>query len=225
MVMALLSEDFETLAYLYAELGAANPSIDFDAFQRDLRNALLPFMGLSLAQMNTGKILIEATKIATRYQVKVPGEWMIVFKAILTTEGMGRSLDPNFNMTELGHEFIKDLAKNQYSVQKLSKEALFMAKDLLSLFQTMPRQIRWMMKRFNRNDFAFEIKVPGLDTVAQQMERTRKSQFFATVISGLLIAGALSLEHSQSYEIFGQPAISMICFMSAGFFLIRSLLK
>ena len=31
--MALLTEDYETLCLTYAELGAAGPSIDFDAFQ------------------------------------------------------------------------------------------------------------------------------------------------------------------------------------------------
>ena len=40
MVWALVQEDYETLCYTYAELGAADTSIDFESFQREVRNVL-----------------------------------------------------------------------------------------------------------------------------------------------------------------------------------------
>ena len=55
MVMSLVTEDYENLCYEYAELGGAGPSIDFDAFQRDVRNTLSPYMGLSLSELNVGQ--------------------------------------------------------------------------------------------------------------------------------------------------------------------------
>jgi ubiquinone biosynthesis protein len=42
MVMALLTEDYENLCYEYAELGGAEASIDFEGFQREVRNTLSP---------------------------------------------------------------------------------------------------------------------------------------------------------------------------------------
>ena len=82
----------------------------------------------------------------------------MVFKAILTIEGMGRTLDPDFDLLAMGEDLVKDLVKNQYSMQRLSKETLFIAKDIVALLQVLPRQIRWMLRKFNSNDFAFEIK-------------------------------------------------------------------
>lgn len=139
MMMSLITEDYENLCYEYAELGAAGASIDFEAFQREVRNTLSPYMGLSLAEVNIGKILIEATKIATKYNIKVPGDWMIVFKAILTIEGMGRTLDPQFDLLAMGQDLVKDLVKNQYSMQRLSKEFLWVAKDVAALLKILPR--------------------------------------------------------------------------------------
>jgi ubiquinone biosynthesis protein len=225
MVMSLLTEDFENLCYQYAELGGAGPSIDFDAFQREVRNTLSPYMGLALGQINNGRVLIEATKIAARYNIKVPGDWMLVFKAILTMEGMGRTLDPTFDMIAIGQDLVKDLVKNQYSLQRLSREFLWVGKDVASLLQTLPRQIRWMFRKFNANDFAFEIKSPDLQEIKGQLDTNGRRMSLSLVAVGLFLSAALALNHAGGDRIGEYPAIAVI-FLALGFlFLIGLLLK
>jgi ubiquinone biosynthesis protein len=221
MVMSLLTEDFENLCYQYAELGAVGPSIDFDGFQRELRNTLSPYMGLSLKDLNAGKILIEATKIATKYNIKVPGDWMIVFKAILTIEGMGRTLDPDFDLLASGQGMIKELVKNQYSVQRVSKEFLFVAKDLAALLQVLPRQIRWMFRKFNSNDFAIEIKSPELSELTEQLDVNGRRMSLSIVVAGLFIAGTIALQHGSERMIGDYPVGSVVLFGFGFFFLAR----
>lgn len=225
MVMALLTEDYEMLCYQYAELGAAGPSIDFDGFQREVRNTLAPYMGLALADLNAGKILIEATKIAAHYQIQVPGDWMIVFKAILTIEGMGRTLDPDFDLLSMGQELVKDLVKNQYSFQRISKELLWVAKDAAALLQVLPRQIRWMFRKFNSNDFAFEIKSRELDDIRRQLDVNGRRMSQSIVISGLFVAGSIALQHSESRMIGSFPLISVIFIVIGAIFLLNLLFK
>ena len=146
MVLSLLDEDFENLCYLYAELGNAGPSIDFEGFQREVRNSLSPYIGLALNEVNSGRILMNATSIATQYGIRIPGDWMLVFKAIFTIEGMGRSLHPEFDIMSMSGELAKDLVRTQYSWDRISKDLLWVGKDMASLFQSVPRQIRWMFK-------------------------------------------------------------------------------
>lgn len=226
MVLAILTEDFEVLCYQYAELGAAPSSINFDDFQREIRNALSPYMGLSLSEMNTGKILMEATKIATKYRITIPGDWMIVFKAILTMEGMGLKLDPDFNMIEAGKSMIKELVKKQYSIERLSKEALWIGKELAALMQTLPRQLRWMFRQFNRNDFAFEIRTPELrKALEESLEENGKRNSFSIASAGLFIAGAIALPFPSTELVWGLPMLSSIFFCGGGLLLLRNLLK
>lgn len=210
MVMSLLTEDYENLCYEYAELGGAGASIDFDGFQREVRNTLSPYMGLSLSELNLGRVLIEATKIATRYEVKVPGDWMIVFKAILTIEGMGRTLDPNFDLLAMGEGLVKDLVKKQYSMQRFSKDALFIAKDVLSLLQVLPRQIRWMLRKFNSNDFAFEIKSPDLQDLRVQTDRNARRMSYGIVAAGLFISASIALQKDSTDTIAGYPVFFVV---------------
>jgi ubiquinone biosynthesis protein len=226
MMVSLITEDYENLCYQYAELGAAGPSIDFDAFQRETRNTLSPYMGLALSELNAGKILIEATKVATKYNIKVPGDWMLVFKAILTIEGMGRTLDPEFDLMATGQELVKELVKNQYSMQRLSKEFLWVAKDVASLLQVLPRQIRWMFRKFNSNDFAFEIKSPELLEIRDEMEASGRRTSLSVLAAGFFIAGAIALNHQGSERlVWDYPLTSVVLFAMGALALVAQVFR
>lgn len=225
MVVSLINEDYENLCYQYAELGASGPSIDFDAFQREVRNTLSPYLGLSLGEINIGKILIEATKIATRYNIKVPGDWMIVFKAILTLEGMGRTLDPEFDLVSTSQEMVKDLVKEQYSPQRISKDLLWVAKDVAALLQVLPRQMRWMFRKLNSNDFAFEIKSPDLQDLRAQLDVNSRRASLSVLVAGLLIAGSIAMQHEGGSRVGDYPLMSVVFFSGALLFLVRMFLR
>ncbi len=225
MIMSLLIEDYENLCYEYAELGTAGASVDFDGFQREVRNTLAPYMGLSLAEMNAGKVLIEATKIAAKFNIKVPGDWMLVFKAILTIEGMGRTLDPQFDLMAMCHELVKDLVKNQYSTQRLSKEFLWIAKDLGLLLKVLPRQMRWMFRKFNSNDFAFEIRSPDFKEIRGQLDTNGRRLSLSIVIAGLFIASSIALNQTTLPMVGQYPLIFWLYFSTGCIFLFGLIFK
>ncbi|MGK5087167.1 AarF/UbiB family protein [Bdellovibrionota bacterium FG-2] len=225
MVMFLLTEDFENLCYQYAELGTSTSAVDFDTFQREVRNSIAPYLGLSLSEVNIGKVLIESTKIATRHQIKIPGEWMIVFKAILTMEGMGRTLDPDFDLLKLGEEITKELVKNQYSMQRLSKDFLWIAKDISSLLQVLPRQLRWMFKKLSTNDFAIEIRSPDLENIRAQMDLNGRRLSLSVLTIGLFLASSVSVMHPVGHTIGDYPVVAVVFFGAGCLFLGKLLLK
>jgi ubiquinone biosynthesis protein len=193
MVWALTTEDYETLCYTYAELGSADTSIDFDSFQREVRNVLSPHLGLSLDELNSGRVLIEATKIAAKYNIRVPGDWMLVFRAIVTMEGMGRLLDPHFDMMKMGEKLIGDLIKIQTSPERLGKEMFKISKSLLGLLDVLPRNLSWALRKLARNDYALEIKSPDVARLSVQVDRGTKRISRAINAFALLIVGAFLL--------------------------------
>lgn len=213
MVLAIMTEDFEALCYQYAELGSAGPSVDFEGFQREVRNTLSPYLGLRAKDINSGQVLIEATKIAAKYQIRVPGDWMIVFRALFTVEGLGRELDPDFDMMILGRELMVDLVKEQYAPENFAKDALWVAKDLMALALVLPRQIRWMFRKWNADGFAFEIKVPQLEVLSASMQRSHRKLGLSIMTAGLMIASALALQAPEAIHRFkNYPAPSIILF-------------
>lgn len=221
MVWALIQEDYETLCYTYAELGSADTSIDFDSFQREVRSVLSPYLGLSIDEVNTGRVLIEATKVAAKYNIRVPGDWMLVFRAIVTMEGLGRLLDPGFDMIKVGESLIFDLVKIQTSMTRIKSDAFKISKDLLSLFDVVPRNIRWALQKFARNDYALEIKSPDIARLSRVTEVGQKRVSSSLVAGGALIAGAIVIHSDRGQHWGDYPVLGLILIGLGFFFAIR----
>jgi ubiquinone biosynthesis protein len=209
MVWALIQEDYETLCYTYAELGSADTSIDFDSFQREVRSVLSPYLGLSIDEVNTGRVLIEATKVAARYNIRVPGDWMLVFRAIVTMEGLGRLLDPEFDMIKVGESLVLDLVKIQTSMTRIKSDAFKISKDLMSLADVVPRNIRWALQKFARNDYAVEIKSPDLARLARVTEIGQRRVSSALLGGGALIAGSIVIHSDRGHHWGEYPALGL----------------
>lgn len=224
MLFSLITEDYENLAYLYAEVSVSGQAVDLESFQREIRNVVAPYVGLSINEVNAGRILLESTRIATRYNIQIPGEWMLLFKSLITMEGLGRSLDPTFDLMANGQTLVQDLLKNQYSPQRIKKELLWVAKDLAGLLQVLPRQIRWMFRKFNSNDFAFEIKSPELTAIREQMEVSSRRMSLSVVGASFFVAGSIALQHSGGETLGNYPVLALLLFFGGFAALLRLLL-
>ncbi|MBC7397666.1 MAG: hypothetical protein H7333_09510 [Bdellovibrionales bacterium] len=163
--------------------------------------------------------MIEATKIAAKYNIRVPGDWMLVFRAIVTMEGMGRLLDPEFDMIAMGQTLIMDVVKIQTSPARLKADAYKIAKDLVGLLEFLPRNLRWAMKKLARNDYAIEIKSPDTARLAVFMDRGTRRIARSINATGLLIAGALMVQADKGYH-WDDFSVSGLTLIALGIFFI-----
>ena len=221
MMISLITEDYENLCYTYAEVSVSGQSVDLEAFQREVRNVIAPYVGLSIQDVNSGRMLIEATKIGAKYNIQVPGDWMLVFKAIFTMDGMGRVLDPSFDLLSTGQDLVKELIRNQYSPQKIRKELIWAAKDISALLQIVPRQLRGMLKKFASNDYAVEIKSPDLEGIRYQMDINGRRMSLSILMASLFLASSIALNHSTEQTLGNYPVMSLVFLVMAVVVLIR----
>ena len=67
MLLALSTEDYERLAYEYVDIAPISEQVDVDLFARELRDLVSPYYGLTLKNVNMGKLLMSSSAIAARH--------------------------------------------------------------------------------------------------------------------------------------------------------------
>lgn len=222
--VALSEEDFETLCMEYAELGASRGRTDFDSFQRQIQSVIAPYLGLSLANMNVGKVLIDATAVAAKHQIRIPREWMMIFKAIYTLEGTCRKLDAEFNALPLLESFVSPMLQPQLSWNQFSKDMLLGSRDMQYVAQTLPRQIHWLLKKLAANGYAIEVRNTEEEANRRQNEKNSKRVASALVSIGLILNGIFLLylgmqQYHGGLFIFG----SVVSYLLAAFLVLRAM--
>lgn len=213
--VALSEEDFETICLEFAELGSSRGKTDFDSFQRAVHATVAPYLGLPLSTLNVGKVLIDATAVAARHDIRIPREWMLIFKALYTLEGTCRKLDPAFNPLPLLESYVAPLLKPNYDWNQLSKGMLLGSRDVQQMAQMLPRQLHWFMKRLAANGYALEIKNAEAELDRAQSEKNFRLLAHALVFVGCLVVGATCFYLSFQIESLGFRILGLALFVLA----------
>jgi ubiquinone biosynthesis protein len=212
MFVALYGEDYERLAYEYVDLAPYDEAIDVDAFARDLRDLLAPYFGLSMKNVDFGRLLMDSTALAARHRLQLPSELMLFFKSIVTVEGMGRVVAADFDLLAYGLEFASEIVGARYEPKRMRDELLRLAGDSGSLIFALPRQLRLLSRKVTRPDFAIRVSVNQMDDLRRSIETSSNIVFLGLIIGSLILGASLNMFLKEGPYVFQMPALSAVLY-------------
>ncbi|MFM8313280.1 MAG: ABC1 kinase family protein [Deltaproteobacteria bacterium] len=187
MFIAIIDEDYESLASEYLVLCSPTGETDINILQKDLMDTLSPYVGMSLGEVNAGKLLLRSTHIAALHHLKVPRELMLLFRAIMTIDGLGKKLDPNFDVLQLGNRLAKQVVSSRYSRERLTHDLIILGRDLQDTLETFPRLLKRFLRVWSHNHFALELKSKELSALTHAVESF--NYYFFTAITSFTVIG------------------------------------
>jgi predicted unusual protein kinase regulating ubiquinone biosynthesis (AarF/ABC1/UbiB family) len=82
----------------------------------------------------------------------VPGAVFLILRALVILEGIGKVLHPRFNTFEFVRPYGARIITEQYSADNILNEAQYTGTQLLALIQTLPADIRQIVRKISRGD-------------------------------------------------------------------------
>lgn len=205
MFIAIMDEDYETLANEYITLCQSTGDTDILALQKDLMDAISPYVGMSLGEVNAGKILLRSTSIAVRHKLVVPRELMLLFKAIVSIDALGKKLDPNFDVLQLGNRLAREVLSTRYTKERIFRDLVFLGRDVQVILETLPRLSKRFLRRFSQNNFALETRSKDTANLALAVRELGKMIFISTLVLTFFVVGSVLLYLDRGPYIFGAP--------------------
>ncbi len=231
MFIAIMDEDYETLASEYITLCPPSGETDINLLQKDLMDTISPYVGMPLGDVNAGTLLLRSTAIAAKHHLRVPRELMLLFKAIVTMDGLGKKLDPGFDILQLGNRLARQVVSTRYSKERLTRDLVVLARDLQDTLETSPRLLKRFLRTWSQNNFAFETKSKDLAAVGRALREMTRFLFLSVCSTLLVAVGIAFLFVSHEHEFLGLPLWSFVslvsgfCLASYGFWSLEKLKK
>ena len=215
MFTALIDEDFETVASEYLDLCQATGSSDPAALQKDLMDVISPYMGMRLGQVNVGKLLLRSTSIAAKHNLQVPRELMLLFKAIFTIEALGKKLEPEFDILQVGYRQARSVLTLRYSKERVFKDLIVIGRDLQLLAERIPRIGKRFLRQWAQSGFAFETRSPDTARLARAFRQFTYHAVAAVLALSLTALGIVLLILDRGPWILGVPVWAFLALSSA----------
>jgi ubiquinone biosynthesis protein len=216
MLLALSKEDYERLAYEYVDLAPFTDLVNVDLFAKDLRELIAPYFGLTLKNVNMGRLLMGSASVAARHGLIVPSELMLFFKSLVAIEGLGRRINPDFDFLSTAIEFSAEILSRQFGPAKLTDQLSAVARETHQLIHGLPRQTSMLLKKLNSPRHSFQWKLHNLPDLLRSLENSFSLLFLGVVIASLIMSASIVAAPSAQNSLHELPVLSVILFALAG---------
>ena len=100
---------------------------------------------MPLKDLRIGLMLGDITQLLRSYSLTLPADLALMIKAFLTLEGMGRQLDPDFDMASAARPFLERVVQ-RYAPNALLKRGRRSLLGLVDFAGELPRDLRKLVR-------------------------------------------------------------------------------
>lgn len=230
--IALIEKDFDRLIDQYVELGIVPEHIDLESFKRefkaDIVDILEPLYGLTLQEINFAQYLDTITHLAIKHNLRIPSDLLLINKAMLILDNLGRQLDPGFDFIAASEPYASRIIRSRVSPAMLYEKAKKNVTELGDFVFLLPRQMKQVIKKVLKDDLHVKMHHVNLPEFIKDMDRSSNRISFSLIISSILISSAIMHATGVGPKIFGMSILGFIAFGLAfllGIWLIISIIR
>jgi ubiquinone biosynthesis protein len=225
--IGMARQDARSMALNFRRLAITAEIPDMRAFEADLSQLIEDFALLDVKEMSMSDLADALQGIIYRYKLQVPGAVFLILRALVILEGIGKVLHPRFNTFEFVRPYGARIIGEQYSMENIQSEALYTGTQLLALLQTLPGDIRQIMRKISRGDLRVRVELSGYQLLLRKADQLVSRSILAAITVAVILFAGLSLLGSYSpampyYK--GLPGITLWSLAVAAFLVLVLLL-
>ncbi|MFC1851059.1 ABC1 kinase family protein [candidate division CSSED10-310 bacterium] len=217
-VIALLQRDYDRLTNEFLQMGFLSEKTNLKSFRDDLIDFIEPYHGRSLKNIEIGAVISKAVEIAVKHKAHVPPDLMLLGKALLTIEGVGRQLDPELDLVELGTPFSFRIIRRKLSPARFLKSTYHLVQESGDLFRILPKQLKGIFTKLEKDNLKVIFHHYGLENFIRELDRASNKITVGIIISALILSSSLLINAGTGPYLFSYPAFGLIGFSLAAFF-------
>jgi ubiquinone biosynthesis protein len=215
VIFSVLRQDLEGVARIWYSLGKPGPNVDYAAFERDVVGILERYaVGRPMDEIDMGAFLRALAGGAVRHGIRLPSDFTMMFKAMVTTEGLAKQVAKGINPVVAAKPYIEAVIKERYSVERLKSVAVTELIHMVDLSRELPGRIDRLLAQAESGTLRIRIAHDDAVEHVTRVSRALNRGSVALVVAAASVTGAITIEHGSSV-LLGLPAVTLVSFTVA----------
>jgi len=218
ILWAVLNEDLEGVARSFFSLSVRQGYVDYQMFESDvIEIAERYIVGLPLSEVQIGTLFAEVVRGAAKHNVRMPTDFTMMFKAILTTEGLAKSIAPETDPVELARPYVEEMIQERYNPEHLKKVLIADAGLFSRMLRQLPNTLPAVIDELRSGKLTFGVNPSTVDLFQKGADARTKRAVRAAVSVACLLCATYSLGLGLPvWPLVGLPMITAALFIAAG---------
>ena len=214
LAIAISEKNIEKVIYLLTELNIITPEADVEGLKQDLLYLIHYYYDVPIDKINITDILNEVFRFLRKYKIYMPAQLATLAKTIITLEGTGRQLNPDFSISSIGKEFVAYYYLNKLDPERLFFDSKNSVEEIFLDLKTLPKQLRVILKNLEKNNIKIHIEDLKFTTLEKSISDLATQLSLSLVLASMVVGSSLIIASPNIHENFWISAMA-----GAGFFI------
>jgi ubiquinone biosynthesis protein len=190
---------------------------DEERLAYDVAELMQSYDDLQLKDVKIGALLNDITALMRDNNLMLPADLTLLFKTLITLEGLGQQLDPNFHMIDNVTPFVERIIHERYTPQALLKRGRKSLREALEVLADVPRDLRHLLRDVRRGRVKVDLDLKRLDSFGHQLDRASNRVTMGILTASLVVGSSIIMTVKGGPQLFGLPMFGLLGFLIAFF--------
>lgn len=190
---------------------------DEDRLAYDVAELLQSYDNLQLKDVKIGALLNDITAMMRDNDLVLPADLTLLFKTLITLEGLGQQLDPEFHMVDNVTPFVERIIQQRYTPQALWARGRKSVRETLEVLADLPRDLRHLLQDARRGRMKIDLDLKRLDQFGHQLDRASNRLTMGILTASLVVGSSIIMTVEGGPQLFGLPFFGLMGFLIAFF--------
>ena len=226
LLLGLVEREPRAVADVLVDWAGTDGHLDLDALEGEIEAFVDQYHGAPLSDLDLGRMLTDVTAILRDHRLGLPPDMALLIKALITLEGMGRGLDPTFQMAGEALPVLRKAARDRYRPGVIANRVRRTLERALAVTEQLPQDVSRLLRSARRGRFQVGIELAHLKRVGDQIDRAANRLAMALVVAALIVGSSIVMTVGGGPTLMGLPAIGFLGFLGAflgGSWLVRAI--
>lgn len=216
LLHALIRKDEQALLQVLLDWSGDSVGDD-DRLTYDVAELLQSYDDLQLKDVKIGALLNDVTALMRENDLLLPADLTLLFKALITLEGLGQQLDPEFHMIDHVSPFVEHIIQQRYTPQALVTRGSKTLREALEVVAGLPRDLARLLRDMRRGRVKVDLDLKRLDHFGHQLDRASNRLTMGILTASLVVGSSIIMTVKGGPQLFGLSLFGLVGFLLAFF--------
>lgn len=189
---------------------AGEDAVDEDQLAADVNELVLDFADVPLKDIRIGNLIGRLTALVREHGIVLPSDLTLMFKALISLEGLGRRYDPDFRLVDRIKPFLDRALAARYAPAEVGRRGSASVGQFLGLVGSVPRDLGRLLKDARRGRIRVDLDLKRLDSFGRKLDSTIDRITIGIMTASLVIGSSIVMTVTSGPQLFGIPVFTVL---------------
>ena len=185
--VAFFNRDYEKVARLHVECEWVPRNTNILLLEKAIRDNCESMLDKQIKDVSLSDIIIGLFDTARRFKLEVQPQLVLMQKALLYTEGIGREFYSELDLWKTSKPILEKWMKKQKGISAVMRKLKHNSSDLLEILPELPTTVRRLVNIINNNEFDINSNLKQLKVIEEKIKKNTLKNYWYFSIFLLLI--------------------------------------